>query len=217
MRLACYLVQTRNDYLATVGTDVLVQVKPLPLLGARLENKACDGRVLSFRKGPLQKNTCWALISRKRRGGLQLTSPQWRTWCRGIEKGPQLIRQKRSGGKIKLQWRKLLLPQMFNLESVRGAGLGLMLVLLWQTKHKANMVAFLVYFRSNISENFINIDNTVYSDIFGHNNHSMNIDTDISLLPHWNNRCSSLTLARLIIHKLFALNTWVPNSQLLSW
>lgn len=81
VRLACYLVQTRNNYLTSVGTDVGVQMKPLPLLSARLENEACDGRMLRFRMRPLQNNTCWALISRQSPGGLQFTSPRWRIWC----------------------------------------------------------------------------------------------------------------------------------------
>lgn len=69
-QMACYLVQTRNDYLAAVGADVLVQIQPLPLLHEGLQDEACDGRVMSFRKRPLQNDTCWALISRKRRRGL---------------------------------------------------------------------------------------------------------------------------------------------------
>lgn len=105
--MACYLLQTWNDYLTTVGTDVLIQIKPLPLLSAGLENKACDRRALSFRKGPLQNNTRWALISWQQHRGLQFTSPQRRIWCRGNKKDLQSISRIHSGGKIKLQrgWR----------------------------------------------------------------------------------------------------------------
>lgn len=46
-------MQALNDYLAFVGTDVLVYIKPLPFLGAGLEDKTCDGRLRGFRKGPL--------------------------------------------------------------------------------------------------------------------------------------------------------------------
>lgn len=69
-QMACYLAQTRNDYLAAVGADVLVQIKPLPLLRAGLQDEACDGRVMSLRKRPLQNDTRWALIGRKQRRGL---------------------------------------------------------------------------------------------------------------------------------------------------
>lgn len=55
--MAPYLVQARDDNLAVVGADVLVQIKPLPLFCVPgLEYKTCDGGLLSFRKGPTQNN-----------------------------------------------------------------------------------------------------------------------------------------------------------------
>lgn len=55
--MAPYLVQARDDNLAAVGADVRVQIKPLPLFCVPgLEYKACDGGLLSFRKGPAQNN-----------------------------------------------------------------------------------------------------------------------------------------------------------------
>lgn len=119
-RPACYLVQTRNHYLTAVGTDVLVQIKPLPSLGAGLENKAGDGRLLSFGKGPLQNNTCRSLISWQRCGGLQFIPPRWRIWCRENKKELQSISLICSAGKIKLDQRKLLQPLMLNLQNVSG-------------------------------------------------------------------------------------------------
>lgn len=80
---ACYLEQTRNDYLANVGVDVLVQVEPLALFDAWLEEESCDRRL---RTGPSQHDTCWALISCQRRGGLQFASQQRRIWCRRRKK-----------------------------------------------------------------------------------------------------------------------------------
>lgn len=56
--MALYLVQTWNRYLAPVGADVLVQIDPLPLFSAGLENKGGNGRVQRFGKGPLQNNAC---------------------------------------------------------------------------------------------------------------------------------------------------------------
>lgn len=53
-----YLLETLNQDFTAVGTDVPVQIKPVPFVGSGLENKAGDGGVLSFRRGPLQENTC---------------------------------------------------------------------------------------------------------------------------------------------------------------
>lgn len=53
-----YLLETLNQDFTAVGTDLLIQIKPVPFVGSGLENKACDGGVLGFRKRPLQKNTC---------------------------------------------------------------------------------------------------------------------------------------------------------------
>lgn len=61
--MALYLVQTWNHYLTPVGADVLVQIEPLPLFGAGLENKGGNLRVLHFGNQPLQNNACRALIS----------------------------------------------------------------------------------------------------------------------------------------------------------
>lgn len=122
---ACYLVQTRNHYLAAVGTDVHVQIKPLPRLGAGLENKARDGRVLGIRKGPLQNNTCCTAISQQRHGGLWSVSPQWRVWCRGNKKHHR---------EMKSQWRKLPPSPMLSLERARRAKVRLMLFFCYPTK-----------------------------------------------------------------------------------
>lgn len=80
---ALYLVQTWNHYFASVGADVLFQTDPLPLFGAGLKNKGGKGRVLHFRRRPLQNNACWALISRQRQRRLWFTSPHRSTWCGG--------------------------------------------------------------------------------------------------------------------------------------
>lgn len=61
--MALYLVQTWNHYLTPVGADVLVQIGPLPLFSAGLENKGGNLRVRRFGKRPLQNNACRALIS----------------------------------------------------------------------------------------------------------------------------------------------------------
>jgi len=50
-----YLAQTRDQHLAAVGADVLVQVEdPLPRLGAGLEDEARDGGAPGLGEGPPQ-------------------------------------------------------------------------------------------------------------------------------------------------------------------
>lgn len=60
---ALYLLQTPNQDVAAAGVDVLLQIKPVLCCGgggggAGLEDKACDGRLLGVREGPLQDDTC---------------------------------------------------------------------------------------------------------------------------------------------------------------